>query len=260
MNELAIFVADWIKGKSIYPAVRRGLTLLFCVSISSFLFEKYFYTYEWLNITDYKAILNFLIKGEFFIPFSLFLVVYGVTQGISLFFFYTINFFQSLKWTRNIIEYEIKRPDMKRHIRQIKRFSPIISPYTISEELFLKGYAEIRHNITPEVFQTIEKELVKPKEELFTNFTFIFRGVLALTVYYFSLAHFSTIVFLIVFTLGIIYMYLMMLAYRLLDVIPVFVHRFHYEVEKYFQETMEKEKSNLGIANMENTLAKENTP
>ena len=76
MNEVFFIAGDYLKGKSIYPAFRRILNLLLNISISSFIYEKCYGVYSWLNYNDYKGILTFFIKGNFFIPLSIFIVVY----------------------------------------------------------------------------------------------------------------------------------------------------------------------------------------
>jgi len=83
MKELFNIASYYIQGKPVYPPIRKVLTVLFITSIASFIYEKIYGRYTWLNYNDYKGFLDFFIKGRFFIPFSIFIVVYGVTQFLS---------------------------------------------------------------------------------------------------------------------------------------------------------------------------------
>jgi hypothetical protein len=106
MSEILFII---LKGKSVYPAVRRLLILLFNVSIASFLYEKFYGKYTWLNYNDYKGILDFFIKGHFFIPFSIFVMVYGTLQFLSISLFYAINHFKSVKMIKEILQYQFNK-------------------------------------------------------------------------------------------------------------------------------------------------------
>lgn len=91
MNELFLFIGDYLKGQNVYPVFRRILNLLFNISITSFFYEKCYGDYTWFNYYDYKGILDFFIKGGFFIPLSIFLVVYGTTQFLAMIIFSTTS-------------------------------------------------------------------------------------------------------------------------------------------------------------------------
>jgi hypothetical protein len=114
MNEIFIIAGDYLKGKSVYPAFRRMLNLLFNISIASFIYEKFYGNYSWLNYNDYRGILDFFIKGNFFIPFSIFLVVFGTTQFLSIALFNALNHFKTLKITREILQYQFKKETLKK--------------------------------------------------------------------------------------------------------------------------------------------------
>jgi hypothetical protein len=131
MNEIFIIVGDYLKGKSVYPALRRMLNLLFDISIASYVYEKFYGTYSWLNFNDYKGILDFFIKGNFFIPFSIFIVVYGTTQFLSLAFFSILNHFKSLKITQEILQFQFKKEAVEERLIEINKVSKYVSPISL---------------------------------------------------------------------------------------------------------------------------------
>lgn len=65
MIELIKIIEPYLNGKRNYPTLRRALSLLINVSISSFTFETFYGSYEWYNISDYKLILDFLLRVIF---------------------------------------------------------------------------------------------------------------------------------------------------------------------------------------------------
>src|SRR5437867_1618468 len=83
MNQLFLVAADYLKGRPVYAPIRRGLNFLFIVSITSFIYQKFYGSYTWYDITNYKAILNFFINGDFFIPLSIYLIVYSFIIFVS---------------------------------------------------------------------------------------------------------------------------------------------------------------------------------
>jgi len=235
MNEIFIIAGDYLKGKSVYPAFRRMLNLLFNISIASFVYEKCYGNYTWLNYNDYKGILDFFIKGNFFIPFSIFLVVYGTTQFLSIGFFGALNHFKTIKITREILQYQFKKETVDERLKEIKKVSKYVSPISLTKNTMLEVYQELRKHITPEAFEEIEKGLKEPKQNLEANFTMAFRMIIAITIYFFSIPQFGWVLYLTAMLVLIIGMYVLMISYRFLDIIPTLMRKFHHQAEEYLK-------------------------
>jgi hypothetical protein len=235
MNEIFIIAGDYLKGKSVYPAFRRILNLFFNISIASFVYEKCYGNYSWLNYNDYKGILDFFIKGNFFIPFSIFLVVYGTTQFLSIAFFSALNHFKSIKITREILQYQFKKETVDERLKEIKKVSKYVSPISLTKNTMLEVYQELRKQITPEAFEEIEKGLKEPKRNLEANFSLAFRMAIAITIYFFSLPQFGWLLYLSAVIVLFIGMYVLMISYRFLDIIPTLMRKFHHQAEEYLK-------------------------
>lgn len=235
MNEIFIIAGDYLKGKSVYPAFRRMLNLLFNISIASFVYEKCYGNYSWLNYNDYKGILDFLIKGNFFIPFSIFLVVYGTTQFLSIAFFSALNHFKTIKITQEILQYQFKKETVDERLKEIKKVSKYVSPISLTKNTMLEVYQELKKHLTPEAFEEIEKGLKEPKQNLEANFSLAFRMVIAITIYFFSLPKFGWLLYLIAMIVLFIGMYVLMISYRFLDIIPTLLRKFHHQAEEYLE-------------------------
>lgn len=236
MNEIFLIAADYLKGKSVYPPMRRALDLLLNISIASFVYEKCYGTYTWLSYNDYKGMLSFLIKGEFFIPFSIFIAVYGITHLLAQFIFTATNHFKMLKWTRKILYYEIKTRTIDKHLKELDKASKKVSPVRLTKPLMIELFNKLKDQLTPEAFHNLETALKEHKQGLQSNFYTAFRLVIAITIYFISLPQFGWLLFLIVGITLIVSMYIILLAYCFLDVLPTLVRRMQSEAEKYILE------------------------
>ncbi len=235
MNEIFIIAADYLKGKTVYPTFRRMLNLLFNISIASFLYEKCYGKYIWLNYNDYKGIFDFFIKGNFFIPFSIFVVVYSVTQFLSIAIFFVINHFKSLKVTRKILQYQFEKETVDKELDNVTRISDILIPESFTKDKMLSLYLEFRNQLTPEAFSTIEKELKEPKLNLQNNFTLAFRMVIAISIYFFSLPQFGRFLYVTIMIILLIGMYVLMISYQFLNILPTLIKMFHFQAEEYLK-------------------------
>jgi hypothetical protein len=210
------------------------LNLLFNISIASFIYEKCYGDYTWLNYNDYKGILDFFIKGNFFIPFSIFLVVYSLTQFLSLLIFSVINHFKSVELTRKILQYQFQKETIEEKLTEINKVSNIVSPIELTKNNMIEVYQKLRNNITPEAFEEIENGLKEPKINLEANFNLAFRMMIAITIYFFTIPQFGWFLYTIAIIVLIVGMYIIVISYRFLDIFPTLMRKFHHHAEEYF--------------------------
>ena len=69
-------IEQYLKGRDVINVIQRIFDPILTATIASYLLEKYYYKYYWIDISDYKGALNFIFKGKFIIPASLFIVVH----------------------------------------------------------------------------------------------------------------------------------------------------------------------------------------
>lgn len=235
MNELFIIAGDYLKGKSVYPAFRRILNLLFNISIASVIYEKCYGDYVWLDYNNYKGILDFFVKGNFFIPFSIFIVVYSATQFLSIAMFLGINHFKAIKITREIILHQFKKDAVDEGLKEVTKASKYVSPIELTETTMIALYQELRTQITPAAFEEMEKGLIEPKQNLEANFTMAFRMAIAISVYFATLSQFNWLLYVIAISILLLSMYVSMISYRFLDILPTLMRKFHQHAEEYLK-------------------------
>lgn len=236
MTELFNLAAYFIQGKPIYPSIRRILNLLFNTSIASFIYEHFYGKYHWYDISDYKRILDFLIKGQFFIPFSIFLVVYGISSFLGKILFYGFTHFRAIRVKRKIIAIQYHKQAIEERIGEVEKYSKLVSPLDLTAAQIVNVYTEIRKNITPEAFKTIEKDLMEPRQALEANFHLFLRGLMAITAYYATIEAFSTWLYIITTVVVIFGLITLAIAYLLLDITPTILRVFHSQAEEYFKQ------------------------
>jgi len=233
MNEIFLIAADYLKGKPIYSPFRRILDLLFNISITSFIYETFYGSYTWFSYNDYKGILSFFVKGGFFIPFSIFLAVYWSTYLISLFSFILLNRYKTIKWTREILNYQLNKETIENRLQLVEEASVHASPFILTKPLMIELMKTLQSKIPPDAFDELKKALKQPKHDIETSFHTAFRCLIATTIYFFSLPQFGIPLFIIAGIVLILAMYILLLAYRFLDILPVLVARMQVETEKY---------------------------
>ncbi|HAD81539.1 MAG: hypothetical protein A2509_01280 [Candidatus Edwardsbacteria bacterium RIFOXYD12_FULL_50_11] len=233
MNDLFFIAADYIKGNSIYRPVRRIFNLLFNISIASFIYEKIYEQYYWFDYYDYKSILDYFVKGNFFIPLSIFIAAYGITHIISLTTFYLITYSKTVKWTKSIIDYKVKKETVANKINEISAISKKVIPIELTETMLIEVYNHLKNKLTPENYNNIEKGLTEQKNELMANYHFIFRALITITIYFISLSTFGWLLYLLTTLTLLVTLYLLTLSYRLLDILPVLFSKFQAEAELY---------------------------
>jgi len=236
MSDIFSIVSHFIQGKPIYSPIRRLLNLLFNISIASFIYINLYGEYELMNYYDYKAIFNFLFKGHFFIPFSIFVVVYAITQFLGTILFFILTHFRSVKNHRKILKFKLEKAEIDENLHLISTFSKYLTPIELDPEKMVAFYNEFRSEINVNALKELENSIVKPKNNLEVNFIFTFRMLVAIAFYYSSIPDFGIGIFSIFSLISIVLMYIYATTYMILDIIPITVKKLYSEAEKYILE------------------------
>jgi hypothetical protein len=114
----------------------------------------------------------------------------------------------------------------------------------LTKNTLFEVYQKLRNNITPDALEEIEKGLKEPKQNIEASFTLAFRMLIAITIYFLSLKHFGWGLYLTVMSVLIMGMYVLLIAYRFLDIFPTLVRKFHHQAEEYFELHTQKMNDN----------------
>jgi hypothetical protein len=225
MKEFLFIFTDYLKGNPTYPAIRRGLNFILNTSISAYFYEKIIGTYNWIEISDYKSLMDFLVKGHFIIPLSFYLLIYTFL-GVTIFLLF--NFRLDNKKYKAIKKIDAKEPDNERFDEILEGLSKLGSKFnvfTFSKEDIITFYKNNIANVSQNDINELKKVIHVQKSNLSNHYGLVFRFLIAICIYYFNLKNFPFGLFLTILFVLFISIFLIIKAFRLLDILPA-VHRF----------------------------------
>lgn len=233
MTEILNIASHFIQGKPIYQPARRLLNLLLNISVSSYFYVLWFGQYRWLDITDYKGILDFFIGGQFFLPFSVFIMVYVATETIGYLIFLSSTHFWSVRNQRKLLNYSLTSEHVDIGADIVQSFGQVVVPAELTKEQMFDFYRKYSPEITPEALQELKTELSEPKKNLECNFTTTCRIAIALLVYAGTVEHLNGGFLIGIMVLLVILGMFFILAYRILDILPAFFKMLKEEGDRY---------------------------
>lgn len=167
IDKSTFFIEEYLKGKDVHHVVVRVLNPLITVNLSSYLYQRLYGNYYWYDITDYKAIADFFIKGQYLIPLCIFLitnVALIVTTGLFISQFNTVI----KKLTRSLYSSERKKVELTKKI--IVGF----------DEKKIKRFLRRADDVKTELQETVHLNL---------------KAIIVITIYYLSNSNFSNLLF-----------------------------------------------------------------
>lgn len=225
MKEFLFIFTDYLKGNPTCPAIRRGLNFILNTSIAAYLYEKFIGTYNWIEISDYKSLMDFLVKGHFIIPLSFYVLIYKFL-GVSIFLLF--NFRLDYQKFKTIQKINAKELDNERFDEMLEGFSTLSSKFNIiviSKEEIISFYKNKFANVSSTDINELINLIHTLKANLSNHFGLIFRLLIAISIYYFRTVNFPNWLFITILFVLFISIFLVTQAFRLLDVLPA-VHRF----------------------------------
>ena len=203
MVDLIIFdkFLETFRVKKWLRILRRLFDLLLSANISSYFFEKYYYKYVWIDISDYKSILDFLIKGGIIIPLSIFLVVHIVLLIIPR---YILNLIRN-----RIVEF--------------------LKKYYLTPKKKLKVFLKLKDT---KEFRQLLKGRNKEKNEVEEISCFVFKLIITSIFYFIILKAYNSVLFIIVIVLLIVTLVALYFVYLIIDLVPPALKKLQQDVEQ----------------------------
>ncbi len=227
MKSLISISDDYLEGKSIQTRIKRILNIIFSCFITSFVYIKFYGSYQWYDYNDYKGILNFILDGKFIIPIALFYIVdrliYSVSGLIQLLIQNTIQ-----KKCSNWLFERISNANKETIHNQTFDDLPLNSNYGSSDDsnsIFFRIYTLIRHKTI-----SIEQKILatnRQKIEGVVRFQFEFniKTMFSLVLFFYSNSSFGWKLFIILMIIQLANTILTVLVSLIFDL----VHRLNPE-------------------------------
>ena len=225
MDILGNITSKFLKGESIIHEGRRIFNLLLNISITSFFYEKFYGEYNWIPFSEYTKMFDFFVKGEFIIPFCIFVIVYSITQFLSWILFAWLTHWGTIKIKKEIIDYELEPEVEQKGIDYLKTVSKYAVKEDVSDEKLTEFYIEFKKEMGDTFYDEMNKEFSKQKKNIADNFYFVVRFVAAITIYHYYLTNFDNILFVIALITLIILGVFLVLSHKSLEILPVIIKK-----------------------------------
>lgn len=239
MADYFFVVGDYLNGKPVYPVIRRILNLLFSISLTSFLFKKFYFNYIWLDFSDYKSILDFFINGKFFIPFSLFIIIHILLDSIAEIVFFLFTFRKSIEIVNEVYNYQFNKSDYRNIMGKMNDNGVLKMPITFDKSFFIETYKYLATNIPIEEWKEQERSLEEQKSSTKDTFKLTLKGLITITIYFITISYFGLLLYMVVAGILILTLFGLYFGYLLMDIIPSAIKKFHFEVGRYLEEKAE---------------------
>ncbi len=237
MKNYLFVVSDFLSGKPVYPVISRILHVLFSASIASFLFEKFYFHYHWLEISDYKGILDFFIKGYFVVPFTIYVVVHFSINLFSTALFSLLTFFKSATLLNRIHKFQLTKEESNAAIDKLNNNPVVEPPEKWTEPAFFKLYEHIKSNVPAAQWNRMEADLDKQKINVQKNFHLGIKTIIVVTIYFVTISYFGWMLYLVFLIVILLTLLGLWVSYLFLDLFPAAIRKFRYETDKYILES-----------------------
>lgn len=234
MKEFSFIIDRYLKGESIYKPIRVVLNLLFNITISSFFYEKYVGSYYWFNYNDYKAILDFFVKGHYIVPLCIFMLVYFSLEIITSIIFSLLTTNKSIELQNKItsISLQSEKAEIENKLKENQYVNESIKEIISTPDWAIKYYQILQRSISKSDLKKLESLVNKLTIEIQSLFKLIFRILILFLIYHFVLPDFGFWLWLIVSIMLLVIQYLLVKSFIILSVAPLAIKTIAYQMEQ----------------------------
>lgn len=233
MNDILNIANYILEGKPFYDKARRFLNFLFLVSVTSFTYKWLIGDYQFLDVGDYKGILSFFIEGKFFIPASIYLFLYGMTELFGFLLFSVITHLKLVKWKRKLMVAELDDEDFKDGIDIILFMTRFLSAHNLTAKQVIINYKENVKTIPHAEINVLQQEIAKNTDDMKRYFIFCFRAMIAITIFKQILPEFHWLAYTGAMVILFICMIVIYVVYNLVSLLPAVVRIFCRQADKF---------------------------
>jgi hypothetical protein len=233
MNDILNIANYILEGKPFHDKARRFLNFLFLVSVTSFTYRWLIGDYRFLDIGDYKGILNFFIEGKFFIPVSIYACLYGMTELFGFLLFSVITHIKLIQFKRKIMVTELDDETFKDGVEMILFMTRYLSGHNLTAKQIIVAYKENVNIIPHAEINVLQQEMAKNTDDMKRYFIFCIRAMIAISIFKVTLPEFhwlayTGVIFILMVCLAGIY-----LLYNLVSLLPSIVKVFCRQADKF---------------------------
>lgn len=224
MKEITQIAIDYLQGKEIYPQVRRLLSQVFIICLTSYFYIIICGNYQWYSITEYKLIIDYIVSGKFIVPFSIYVIVYFCVRVLETGVFYFTSHYKANKLQRAINEFSISQVKIRFLLNSIYRVSKKVIPIDLTKELLVNVVKENQNDINM-LIKTLNEQSSTVQKNFEINFNMLFRAFLTILFVHNSIPNFNPYLFVICISILILSMYILTKAFHVIQVAPALIFK-----------------------------------
>lgn len=234
MDQFFTLLTDFLRGRSLYAPLRRLLNLVFTISLTSYLYVHYFGAYSVDDLLSLRFLAESFIRGAFIVPFSLFAIVYYVTQWTASLMFGGISYFATVLFMRWFIKQQWTQQHIRLWLRRIYRSSKY-TPKPLNSQMVEQALVQVKTEMTQETLVDIRTSLQDQIKAAEASFILFFRIVVTITCYYGTLPQFGSRLYWTVLVVLVLAMFIITAGVVILTVVPEVLARFRVECDSVLQ-------------------------
>lgn len=225
-------VTRFLEGKQLGPLLKRLFSLLFVASTTSMLLGKGCYSTNWMELSDAKQAVSFVLGGHYFIPVLVFFAVWYITKSTAV-VFSLINLYYSRKYTKKIVQIRISDKRWQEHTASIKLNLEQELPGPLRQEWYITLYEEIRQSTKPTYLNELRTGLSRWQKQIDAKWVFGIRALLFTSSYFFTSTTLNVWLFGLILLSIAVWLFTLFVKYQFAELLPVMMRKFNYEMEAY---------------------------
>ncbi len=230
MDKLLNLLADFLKGQSMATTLRRLLSLLLTLNLTSYLFVHFVGPYSIEELLSLRSLLDAFVSGAYLIPIGLFAVAHYLIEWTAVAIFHGLNYVATVALTRWLIKQQWTQAIIRLWLRRLYWFSRF-TPRPLNSEMAEQVLLEMKQELTQEVLLEIKIGLTEPIRTAEIGFVLFFRMIVTITVYASVFADVSDAFFWLVFSVLAVAMLISIVGVTILKVVPTALARFRHECD-----------------------------
>lgn len=226
---------DLLLRNQLFSLLKTFMSYILVISISSFIYESVYHEYELIDVTNYRDVYSFLVKGRFAVPLSLFLIVWFMTYLFSEVFFTLINWKLSERVKKFLFarQWIVPGEQNKTQGTTDKSLSKTNLVTEVSKKWYLIPYMHFRNTTSKEQKENLLQKFRRTERQTGSDFTLIVRITCAVSIYFFTQPEFGCLLYLFVILVLIIYALVTIVLHQLATHIPAAIRKLETEMAPY---------------------------
>lgn len=237
MKALSSIIEKYLKGESVYKPIVIILNLLLNLNIASFIYEKYSGQYYWYNIDDYKAILNFLFKGNYIVPLCIYFSVYFSIAIINSIIFSLLTTSTNIKLQEKITSFSLKseKVSIEKKILENELVSSSIKEIITAPDWSVNLYKILKKSIPKSDLKKFEIEANMVSYEIQKLFGLIIRSLIVSSIYFYVHKDFGLGLFTFTVISLLFSEIVLIFIYFIVNIAPLAIKNLSYKMDELIQ-------------------------